>query len=145
MTFYETEDDLPPLPKPILFTPGINSNIGKVAARKKSFLGIKYKKTTNFINIFEKPSKKWLYIEEERKQPERRAEPQSIMEPIKNTYDVKDVIAQAREKVAERGDKLENLERKFADMSERAKQFSEAATELRKQQEKKSGKSLWPF
>ena len=67
------------------------------------------------------------------------------MEPIKNTYDVKDVIAQAREKVAERGDKLENLERKFADMSERAKQFSEAATELRKQQEKKSGKSLWPF
>ena len=83
-----------------------------------------------------------MYIEEERKQPERREVREPVQEGIKNTYDVKEVIAQAREKVAERGDKLENLERKFADMSERAKQFSEMATELRKKNEKKS---IWPF
>jgi hypothetical protein len=130
LTFFE--DELPALPTPIMFTPGIDGTLGKTAVRKKSFMGIKYKSEVNFGGVFEKPNKKCLFVEEEKRVSIGERAQSKPEAAVRATYESKDAIALAREKVMERGDKLKNFERKMEDMSLRAQEFSKMAEELAK-------------
>jgi hypothetical protein len=117
-----------------------DSNIGKMPAKKKSFLGFKVSSEVNFhalcnLSIVSKPNKKCRFeLEEETKEPTKVEAVQTSVSQAQS------VMAENLQKVSERGEKISTLQEKTEAATNKAREWAEM---MRKYNEEQANKKWW--